>query len=1166
MTQLTLGFGLAFEDLYAASGLARVDGAFAEHLKAADPTLFNRLMTARADVAALPAKDASQLLIDIGPHVEDFIGQLFGISTEIAALHDRHDELAPVYRVKRLFVQRRAVKKFKPDVIEGLDGPTLEVRLTKMIGPFSELAFARAVEKWLTDEAANAEALVTAEDFAAWATLSAMGRKRFANGVLFKVPHKPDPLHLVPVETEVKDGVRMIRLAKDHPLRHREGFALTDRGMDLNHALDHANYCIFCHNQGKDSCAKGLPDRKAGGFQKSPFGVSLAGCPLEEKISEMNTLKAGGLTVAALAVVTVDNPMTAATGHRICNDCMKSCIYQKQEPVNIPEVETRTLKDVLDLPWGFEIYGLLTRWNPMNLSRPVPRPATGYKVLVVGLGPAGFTLSHHLMNDGHAVVAVDGLKIEPLPGDISGIDLDGARVPFAPVKDVNTLYEDLDDRVMAGFGGVAEYGITVRWNKNYLKLVRLLLERRARFRMFGGVRFGGTLTPDSALKAGFDHIALCAGAGKPTILGMKNGLARGVRAASDFLMALQLSGAAKPSSIANLQVRLPVVVIGGGLTAIDTATEALAYYPVQVEKFLARFEALSALKGDIAIRRAWGKEEAEIAEEFLAHGRAIRAERAKAAKERRPPDLVKLLRGWGGSTIAYRRWMVESPSYTLNHEEVEKALEEGISFAEGLSPVAVDIDSYGHARALQLTRMDEGDGGRLVDSGEIVTLPARTILVAAGTQPNTVLARETEDLFQLHGKWFTTLDEDGKPVEPEFSAKPASANIVASMQEDGRAISFFGDLHPSFAGNVVKAMGSAKQGYPVVSRVLAKRAPTDVSVDALFEAMRDGLIATVVAVNRLTPNIIEVVVRAPAAARAFHPGQFYRLLNYEVLAPRTDDTVLAMEGLAMTGAWVDREKGLVAVIALEMGGSSDLCAMLQPGERVVLMGPTGMPTETPSGETVMLVGGGLGNAVLFSVGQALRAAGSKVLYVAGYKALVDCYKVEEIEAAADTIVWCCDEAPGFTPTRPQDRSFTGNIVEAIAAYGRGDLGAPDIALESVDRIVTIGSDAMMAAVGRARHTVLKDFLAPGHTAIASINSPMQCMMKEICAQCLQPHIDPVTGEVTVVFSCFNQDQPLDVVDFHALRERLGQNRVQERLTAQWIDHCLRKLGLRQAAE
>ncbi len=104
-------------------------------------------------------------------------------------------------------------------------------------------------------------------------------------------------------------------------------------------------------------------------------------------------------------MICVDNPMAAATGHRICNDCMKSCIYQKQDPVDIPQSETRVLKDVLALPWGFEIYSLLTRWNPLNLRRPMPLPPTGKRVLVVGLGPAGFTLAHHLLNDGHTVVA-----------------------------------------------------------------------------------------------------------------------------------------------------------------------------------------------------------------------------------------------------------------------------------------------------------------------------------------------------------------------------------------------------------------------------------------------------------------------------------------------------------------------------------------------------------------------------------------------------------------------------------------------------------------------------------------------------------------------------------------------------------------------------------------
>ena len=161
-------------------------------------------------------------------------------------------------------------------------------------------------------------------------------------------------------------------------------------------------------------------------------------------------------------------------------------------------------------------------------------------------------------------------------------------------------------------------------------------------------------------------------------------------------------------------------------------------------------------------------------------------------------------------------------------------------------------------------------------------------------------------------------------------------------------------------------------------------------------------------------------MRAPAAARRFEPGQFYRLQNYETLARRVDGTRLNMEGLALTGAWVDREQGLVSTIVLEMGGSSDLCTLLQPGEPVILMGPTGTPTEIEANETVVLVGGGLGNAVLFSIGQAFRRAGSKVLYFAGYKKVIDRYKVDEIEAAADAVVWCCDEAPGFAPTRAQD--------------------------------------------------------------------------------------------------------------------------------------------------
>ena len=1141
-----LGFDFSFADLAHRDGLVRLDKHFMGFLASQDAALHERLLTARATADSMPLRDESDLIVALGPHLDGFVAELFAIQAETAALLDQTLALDPIHACKRLFVQRQAVKKYSDP--SGFDAPALRAALEARIGgPLTEIGFAKLV----AGSEDQPEALDEALRYAAWATLTPEGKDHHRGGTLFRVPHRVDPQHLVPVETIERDGVTMLRLP-EHDWRHREGFALTDNGMNTQQALDQVNYCIWCHTQGKDSCSQGLKDRKTGAFQKSVFGVTLAGCPLDEKISEMHTLRAAGHVLGAFATIAIDNPMMAATGHRICNDCMKACIYQKQEAVDIPQAETSVLKDVLALPWGFEIYALLTRWNPLDIGRPLPKPDSGRKVLIVGLGPAGFTLAHHLMNDGHTIVAVDGLKIEPLTFDVS-----------APVRDVETVFENLDDRVMAGFGGVAEYGITVRWNKNYLKLVRLLLERRAQFAHFGGIRFGGgaTLSMDDAWAMGFDHIALCMGAGKPTILDIPNGLARGVRQASDFLMALQLTGAAKKSSIANLQLRMPVVVIGGGLTAIDTATESLAYYVRQVEKFALRYGTLVADKGEMAVRLRWTLEEAEIANEFLAHAAAIAAERAEAAAEGRPPRIAALLDSWGGATVAYRRRLVDSPSYTLNHEEVAKAMEEAVRFAEGLTPVAVETDPHGHAAALRLKHAD----------GTEVVLQARAILVAAGTQPNTVLARE-DHRIQLDGRYFQAVDENGVKVEPVRGlSKPDQAHVLMHRAETGRFISFFGDLHPSFFGNVVKAMGGAKRGYPVVSRALAALPATPISGADLIAAARDGLTATVHAVNRLTPTIIEVVIKAPAAARAFRPGQFYRLQNFEVLAAHDDEpgigrTLLNMEGLAMTGAWTDPDAGLVSVIALEMGGSSDLCASLPIGQQVILMGPTGTPTEIHPDTTVALVGGGLGNAVLVSIGAATRAAGSKVIYFAGYKALRDRYKVPEIERAADVIVWCCDEAPGFTPNpdRPQDRTFVGNIVQAMAAYASGALGAQAVPLADATDMIVIGSDRMMQAVGAARHGVLSPFLKPGHSAIGSINSPMQCMMKEVCAQCLQPQITPETGERTVVFSCFNQDQALDRVDFPALHERLGQNGTQEKLTAQWIDRALRRVGLRAA--
>ncbi len=174
------------------------------------------------------------------------------------------------------------------------------------------------------------------------------------------------------------------------------------------------------------------------------------------------------------------------------------------------------------------------------------------------------------------------------------------------MRDAEALFENLDDRVMAGFGGVAEYGITVRWNKNYLKLVRLLLERRVAVSRISAASDSAAARRCRWTTPGrwVSTTSRCAWApaSRPCWT-FPTAWRAACAQASDFLMALQLTGAAKFSSIANLQVRLPVVVIGGGLTAIDTATESLAYYVRQVEKFALRYHTLVAERGEAAVRR-----------------------------------------------------------------------------------------------------------------------------------------------------------------------------------------------------------------------------------------------------------------------------------------------------------------------------------------------------------------------------------------------------------------------------------------------------------------------------------------------------------------------------------------------------------------------------------
>jgi NADPH-dependent glutamate synthase beta subunit-like oxidoreductase/NAD(P)H-flavin reductase len=1158
-----------FADLHLPERLAALHTRFADEVRGLEPELWARWEAHRAAPAALGPIDQSALLVALAPHVSRFVARLFAVGDEADRLVEATRAYDDLFRFKIDFVRRRALPLLKGGAtvtasaedhayVEAAMGEAIDLRLRELRLAAAGCALLDREEaaRAAGDDAAKAAVSAEIDAVRRWCAAH-LHDPALASWVVFRFPETLDFAHLVHVVRP--DPARpQVLIGPDEVRRRRDGFALTDLRASVRERLSEIHYCVLCHERDKDSCSKGVVD-KQGAVVTNALGIALAGCPLDEKISEMHLLRKRGDAIGSLALVMIDNPMCPGTGHRICNDCMKACIYQKQDPVDIPQVETGTLTDVLNLPWGVEIYGLLTRWNPLNAARPYALPYNGKNVLVVGLGPAGYTLSHYLVNEGFGVVAIDGLKIEPPDPRLAG----APGRPPEPIARWADIYHPLDERVLEGFGGVSEYGITVRWDKNFLSLIHLTLARRTTLKIYGGVRFGGALPLDEVWAHGIDHVAIAAGAGRPTIIDIKRNLIRGIRKASDFLMALQLTGAFKADALSNLQVRLPAVVIGGGLTGVDTATELLAYYPLQVEKILDRHEALVAAMGEARVHEHLDAEERTILDEFLVHGRAVRAERARAAANGELPDFVPLVRAWGGVTLAYRKRLQDAPAYRLNHEEVEKALEEGIAFAEGMEPIEAIPDDYGHVAAMAFTTRSEGVDAR-------VELPARTVLVAAGTAPNVTYEKEHPGSFELDGKgrYFKGY-RVVRSAPGAYALEPDPNGFFTSYAKGGRFVSYYGDNHPRYNGNVVKAMASAKHGYRHVVALfeddLARLDPAtqgdrDRAWSGLVARLDDQLLARVERVVRLTPTIIEVIVRAPAAARHFHPGQFYRLQNFErgSVRVRTGDHVAAllMEGIALTGAWVDREQGLLSLITLEMGVSSRLCAYLQPGEPVVVMGPTGTPTEIPAHESVLLAGGGLGNAVLFSIARALKAQGSRVLYFAGYKDGGDLFKREEIEAATDQVVWATDTGVEIVPSRPQDRHFRGNIVQAMVAYAEGRLGDRVVPLASVGRLIAIGSDRMMHAVKDARHGVLAPHLQPGHVAIGSINSPMQCMMKEVCAQCLQRHVDPATGREEFIFSCYNQDQELDRVDFDNLRGRLKQNSVQEKIANLWLLHVL----------
>ena len=360
--------GYTFADLHDPERLSSLYERFCEEVAAADPEFWRDWDAyRRAPDAPRPPLALSNLLIGMAPHVSRFVARLFDVDAPATAITDSTRDQDDLFRFKVDFVRRRALPLLKGGA-RVASTPEDEAMVEALIVGAStsdrELAIARAGCALLDAEKARPSPQPLAPNpqsdaLKRWCAARVHDRA-YRGWVIFRFPENVEPFHLVEVEHPAPQLPEAL-VGPAWRLRRRDGFTLTDARMKPREVLSEIHYCVLCHERDKDSCSKGLHE-KDGKVVVNPLGIELAGCPLDEKISEMHVLRKAGDPIGALALVVLDNPMCPGTGHRICNDCMKSCIYQKQEPVNIPQIETGVLTDVLGLPWGVEIYGLPVPW------------------------------------------------------------------------------------------------------------------------------------------------------------------------------------------------------------------------------------------------------------------------------------------------------------------------------------------------------------------------------------------------------------------------------------------------------------------------------------------------------------------------------------------------------------------------------------------------------------------------------------------------------------------------------------------------------------------------------------------------------------------------------------------------------------------------------------
>ncbi len=1197
-------------ELYSWDGLESFNQKFLKFLTTNFPNLANNnFIELKNNIDKNLKYQDRKLFLDLALAIEDFLVQFFLIEKEIDSLKTKLAESNIIYRAKRDFVQRCVAKKYLNlefhnsfnedfwtnfnyqdllldlDIDCNLDISGLEMALSKKIINILDVN-ANVFENLKSSNLSNnsnkyhqkdsfinegctrshshlAERLVL---YSIWALSSASGIKFHRRGTLFKLPQKIDYQKLIPEKIEFKK---------------RLGFSLTTESTAVDFAVDQARYCIICDKQGKDSCSKGLFD-KENKITKDFFGANLAGCPLEQKISEMNLLYSQSKIIAALALICLDNPLVIATGNRICNDCSKSCIFQKQDAVDIPQIESKIIEQILALPYGFEIYSLLTKWNPLNFNKPTIAKYSGNRIMTVGAGVSGFTLSHYLLNAGHLVLLVDGLKIDNideilnLSGRESLYEPPANILSFKPIKDVAKIMPNLENRSISGFGGVAEYGITARWNKNFLTIIQIMLLRRANFAMIGGIRFGSTIDDILAFNFyKFDHIALALGAGKPKIAKFPDyNFAKGMRMASDFLMNLHLGEAFKQDIFSNLQIRMPAIVLGGGLTAVDSACEIMSYYQRQVKKFAIKTKEIIAKIGEKSFWDSLSLEQSQIAREFLQHASC--------------EDLQKYLQDNKMVTLAYHKKINLSPAYRNNHKELIEAIAEGVNIEEEVVVLSVEVDSFENLTAVNVEKFDSQ-----LQAKSCFKKDCRSLLIAYGTEPNITIVTTDKVLIPLERisertpeKTAKIADSDKEKEGFQYFANSKSPEVLATLvefkgkefnfitkfiTETGQSISYIGDLHPDFNGSVVKAMASAKLAARQIEELLPLRNNITIQEERVksldyhhfFSIIFKDFVPKIVSILPRNSKVSELIICSPLLTRNSSIAQIFNFKNLRHLDfsfNQKDGNIkdsdinyrLKTKNVPMTLLDIDYSKNYLHFMILNQGFSTNFINSYlgkQLNVPCFLMGPGGGDWQFRSATKNLLLASDRGNQSIVAIAKSLKEKKGEntILFnFQPYQTLQDIMAI--LEFAKEVIICNYNEVSygNGLIAELQNKNVDINISfyrNNVASYLKEIAENSDVIrakMLEIGYVFAIGNQDFLWEISQIYRADLKNILATDHLAIASINAPMQCMMKGICATCLQRR-KTSNDEWEYFYSCASQDQSLADFDFRQLKWRCEQN-------------------------